>query len=227
MIIDFHTHTFPEFLAGKAIHKLENLTYTKAFTDGTTQGLLNAMYVAKVDMSVVLPVATSPKQVEVCNNGAIQLNQGYTGGLSFNQSHVGTERVSKLLSFGAMHPDYVDYKTELRRIKKLGIKGIKLHPDYQETLFDDIKYMRIVEAASELDLITLIHAGLDIGLADPIHATPKRIRNVIREVQPKKLVLGHMGGYPSGNRETQYDEHTTVYELVPSIWGRPYLVCYR
>ncbi len=180
MIIDFHTHIFPDFLAQKAIHKLEKMTYTKAFVDGTLEGLQESMEEAKVDLSVLLPVATSPKQVVTCNNGAIEINQ---------------MEPNKFISFGAMHPDFEDYKEELKRIKNAGIKGIKLHPDYQETMFDDIRYKRIIDVATELDFIISIHAGLDIGLCDPIHATPKRIRNVIQEVQPKKLVLAHMGGF--------------------------------
>ena len=36
----------------------------------------------------------------------------------------------------------LDYKKELRMIKKLGLKGIKLHPDYQNTYFDLTKYLQ-------------------------------------------------------------------------------------
>ncbi|MFI3207566.1 MAG: amidohydrolase family protein [Eubacteriales bacterium] len=180
MIIDFHTHTFPDFLAPKVIPKLEKGAYMYAFLDGTVRGLQKSMEESKVDVSVVLPVATNVSQVVTCNNGAKQMNDECSG---------------SLISFGAMHPDFENYKEELRRIKDMGMLGIKLHPDYQRTKFNDIRYKRILETASELDLITLVHAGLDIGLPDPIHATPKMIKEVMTDVQPRKLVLAHMGGW--------------------------------
>lgn len=180
MIIDFHTHTFPDFLAPKVIPKLEKGANIKAFVDGTLSDLQRSMAEAKVDVSVVLPVATTPSQVITCNNSSRTLNEEYG---------------ASIISFGAMHPDYEDYKVELKRIQAMGMKGIKLHPDYQTTVFDDIKYKRIIDTASELGLITVVHAGLDIGLPDPIHAVPRGIKNVIREVQPEKLVLAHMGGF--------------------------------
>lgn len=184
MIIDFHTHTFPDFLAPKVIPKLEKSACIKAFVDGTVEGLKASMLEAGIDISVVLPAATSPAQVETCNNSAQKINE---------------EQPNKIHSFCAMHPDYADYKIELKRIKDMGLKGIKLHPDYQKTLFDDIRYKRILECATELDLITVVHAGLDIGLPDPIHATPQRIKNLIDDVHPEKLVLAHMGGFQLWN----------------------------
>lgn len=180
MIIDIHTHVFPDFLAKKAVSKLESYTDTISFVDGTLQGLASSMAAAEVDLSILLPVATSVSQVVKCNDGAVSVNQ---------------EQAGKFLSFGAMHPDYEDYRGELKRMKDMGLKGIKLHPDYQETMFDDIKYKRILAYATELDLITLVHAGVDIGLPGPVHAAPKSIQNVIRDVQPEKLILAHMGGF--------------------------------
>jgi predicted TIM-barrel fold metal-dependent hydrolase len=44
-------------------------------------------------------------------------------------------------------------------------------------------------------LITVVHAGIDIGLPDPVHCTPKMARRVIDEVHPNHLVLAHMGGW--------------------------------
>ena len=42
------------------------------------------------------------------------------------------------MSFGAMHPDFEDHAAELKRIKALGLKGIKIHPVYQGVDLDDI-----------------------------------------------------------------------------------------
>lgn len=50
---------------------------------------------------------------------------------------------------------------ELDRIKALGLKGVKLHPDYQRFLVDDPRCIPIYEKISRLGLITVFHTGLD------------------------------------------------------------------
>ena len=60
---------------------------------------------------------------------------------------------------------------------------------------DDIRYLRILEAAAEQELIVLVHAGVDIGLPEPVYAAAERIAAAIRETAAKKLVLAHLGGW--------------------------------
>ena len=74
------------------------------------------------------------------------------------------------------------------------MKGIKLHPDYQDTYFNDIRYKRIISYATELGLIISVHAGQDPKCPDNIHCTPTMAEEVLNEVEPEKLVLAHMGG---------------------------------
>ena len=40
MIIDIHTHTFPDKLASTTIPKLEQMSHTKSYVDGTNGGLM-------------------------------------------------------------------------------------------------------------------------------------------------------------------------------------------
>ncbi len=178
MVIDFHTHTFPDSIAAKTIKVLEGNADIKAFTDGTLQGLKESMD-GFIDLSVILPVVTKPSQFATINRFAALLN----------------EKERDVISFGGMHPDTSDYKAELREIKALGLKGIKLHPAYQKTRIDDPAYMKIVDYASELGLVISVHAGIDIGLPDPVYCTPKHASALIKEVKPEKLVLAHMGGW--------------------------------
>ena len=56
MIIDFHTHIFPDKIAAKSIENLEKASGIKAATDGTLQGLLDSMDKNNVDISVIMPV---------------------------------------------------------------------------------------------------------------------------------------------------------------------------
>ena len=181
MIVDFHTHTYPDSIAGKTVAALKGVAGLEAQGDGTAQGLTASSEEAGIDYSLVLPVATTPHQVASINEVAFKTNLAS-----------GRKR---LLSFGAIHPDSPDYKRVLRGIASLGLKGIKLHPDYQGTFFDDERYKRIIDAATELGLFIIVHAGVDIGLPEPVHTTPERIRRVLRDTGTDRLILAHMGGW--------------------------------
>lgn len=181
MIIDFHTHTFPDAICEKTIGKLSMLSATKAFTNGSVSGLLTSMKEAGVDYSVNLPVMTNPGQVEKINSTMIQSKDSM-----FAQG---------IIQFGGMHPDYDNPKEELRRLKENGIKGIKIHPAYQNVDLNDIRMLRIIDAASELGLITLTHAGVDIGIYDHNYASTAHILQVLKEVAPEKFVLAHFGNW--------------------------------
>ena len=74
MVIDIHTHTFPDRLAATTIPKLEQASHTRSFSDGTNAGLAASMARAGVNCSVVLPVATAPKQVVHVNDCSAQIN---------------------------------------------------------------------------------------------------------------------------------------------------------
>ena len=52
-IIDFHTHTFPEQIAERALARLSQDSGSKPFTGGTVQELQASMREAGVDLSVV------------------------------------------------------------------------------------------------------------------------------------------------------------------------------
>lgn len=181
MIIDFHTHTFPDAISERVLAKLSRASRTAYFTDGSTGGLLASMKEAGISYSVNLPVMTDAGQVEKINSSlAAGREQLFDKGI---------------ITFGGMHPDYADYKAELNRLKEQGIKGIKLHPAYQKTDLCDIKMMRIIDCASSLGLIVLIHAGIDIGIYDHNYSPVSQILKVIDEVHPPKFVLAHMGGW--------------------------------
>ena len=202
MIIDIHTHTFPDKIAKNAVDKLQSASHTAPFTDGTNGALKASMKRAGIDYSIILPVATNPGQVVKINTRAAEQNQ-----IGLDQNH----HLSGVLSFGCMHPDFPDWHSELSRIAALGLKGIKLHPIYQNTDFDDLKYIRILNRAGELNLIVLIHAGLDVGYPGIIHASPEMICHAVRDAGPVKLILAHMGGWRDWNQVEEILPDTGVY----------------
>ena len=182
MIIDFHTHVFPDKIAKRTIEILSQKGGILPHSDGTVNGLLDKMGKAGVDISVTLPVLTSPSQFESVNRFALELNESYKDG------------EKKLISFAGIHPHCENIGEKMTFIKKSGFLGIKLHPDYQDTFFDDERYIEILNYAKELDLIAVTHAGVDIAFRSCVHCTPERALNVIQKVGHKKLVLAHLGG---------------------------------
>ncbi len=181
MLVDLHTHTFPTAIAAVTIEKLKQQSHTAAFTDGTVDQLRASMERAGVDYSLVLPVATNIRQVVNINNVSAQLNAS-----AFETG---------VLSFGAMHPDFPDWKAELARIQDLGMKGVKLHPVYQGVDFDDPRYLRILDRAAELGLIVLCHGGRDVGFPDRVNVTPAMVLHAVREIGDFPLIMAHMGGW--------------------------------
>ena len=208
MIIDIHTHTFPDKLAATTIPKLELMSHTKSYVDGTNGGLMASMAKAGVNYSVVLPVATSPKQVVHINDSSARINE------QFEQTGI--------FSFGCIHPDYDDYRAELARVKDLGLKGIKLHPVYQDVNFDDIRTLRILDRAAELGLIVLTHSGLDVGFPGRVRVTPAMVQHAVKEVGPLTLILAHMGGWRNWDEAEQLLADAPVY-LDTSPWARSML----
>ena len=194
-IIDFHTHAFPDKIAGKTIELLSQKGGIPAHTDGTAEGLRKRLSEAGISLGVVLPVVTRAEQFESVTRFAQQINEEPRRCASENVNDVMCKKDAELLSFGGIHPDSADYKKELKMLADLGFRGIKLHPDYQGVYFDDIRYMRIIEYASELGMIIVTHAGVDIGFPDAVRCTPDRALKVLREVKPEKLVLAHCGGW--------------------------------
>mgnify|MGYP000782244182 FL=1 len=53
MIIDFHTHTYPDRIAAKTVGLLESRSGTRAHSDGTLDGLENDMRNRHVDLSLI------------------------------------------------------------------------------------------------------------------------------------------------------------------------------
>lgn len=183
MIVDFHTHVFPEKIASQTILALASKSQNKPHTDGTVDGMINALSDANAQIAVTLPVLTKPTQFESVTKFAAYINENFSVG----------ER--KLVSFAGIHPACDDIAGKLDYVKSLGIKGVKIHPDYQSTFIDDEGYIEILENAKKLDLIVVTHAGVDDGYkGEPVRCPPDRVLKVIKEVGHEKFVLAHFGG---------------------------------
>ena len=181
MLIDFHTHAFPDKIAERAIN---NLSYASGGlipqSDGTLMGLKSEMKKDGVDISVVLGIATNPKQQANVNDFAAEMNKD-----------------ESIVAFGSVHPDAPDVLDELERIKALGLKGVKLHPEYQNFFVDDNRMKKIYNKISQLGLITIFHAGQDYGYNEPFRCMPENLARALSWFDAP-VVAAHWGGVGCG-----------------------------
>ena len=182
-VIDFHTHTFPDAIAAKAIAGMQANSHAAVFGSGTVGGLLESMERSGICRSVILPVATNPLKISSINTVSLQADP--QNGLTY---------------FGAMHPLADNWKEELKRLHDAGVPGIKLHPQYQGVDITDIRYLRILDYAAQLGLITVMHAGDEIAYPGVVRCSPEMVRSVCDQLPGISLVLAHMGGWKNWDR---------------------------
>ena len=200
MIIDFHTHIFPDKIAMRAIRVLEeNIEKIQgkqqhAVIPATLDGLKESMRSNNIDMSVVLPIATSVSQSTSINSFAANIN-GRDG----------------IISFGSLHPMQEDWEETLYDIKEKGLPGIKLHPEYQQFYIDSPESVRILKKCEELGLLVTLHAGNDPGIEPPVHCMPDRLRRVLDIVSGENIIAAHLGGWRAWDDVEKYLAGTPIY----------------
>lgn len=183
MLIDFHTHIFPDKIAAGAVRSLSNSIVNfqgvryRHYTRGTVDSLVSSMERNGVDMSVILPIATKPTQTKSINEFAKQV------------------RNEKLISFASLHPEQSDWEYILEGIKENGFKGIKLHPEYQSFYVDSPRSLEILRKAEDLGLYVTLHTGFDYGKPEPIHCQPDRLKNTLEYVSGKYIIAAHLGAF--------------------------------
>lgn len=178
MIIDFHTHAFPDNLAQRALSALqEHSGEYRTYHDATVRGLLISMNRAGIDAAVVASIATKPEQAEKILRWS-SLIQG-----------------PRIIPFGSVHPRSLQAVHEIERIAAAGLPGLKLHPMYQEFTIDDPALFPLYEAVAASGLILLFHAGFDIAFPGNHQADPSRILKVHQCFPSLKIVASHLGGW--------------------------------
>ncbi len=181
-LIDIHAHFFPDSIGPKTIEHIlaQSTAPIPSYGNGTLAALKSYMAEDGVDISVNVPVATKKEQVIGINRRMIESNK--------------TEK--NIICFGAMHQDFSeigDMEAELEHIAKSGIKGIKLHPEYQQFYPDEPRHKKMYDACIKNNLIILFHTGVDMAY-DGVHSTPERMAQVAG-IKGLKMIFAHMGGY--------------------------------
>jgi uncharacterized protein len=176
MIVDIHTHAFPDELAPRAMESLIEGGDIPAFLDGTKGDLLRSMAESGVDKSVVCPVSTKATQVRKSNDWTAALDD------------------PRLVPFGTLFPEMEDAAGEVRRAVSMGIKGFKLHPEYQDFTPTEERVRTMLEAVAEAGVPLLFHAGEDAGYPT-VHAPPRVYAELNDRLPELTMILAHMGSF--------------------------------
>ena len=176
-IVDFHTHAFPDAIAARAISALEASGPCESALDGTVSGLLASMDTAGITASVIASIATKPTQFEPILAWSKQVAS------------------SRTIPFASIHPDDPEAVEHIHIIAQEGLKGVKLHPYYQEFVLNDPRMDSIYEAIISNDLILLSHTGFDLAFPRDRICDPCKIMDVLQRFPSLKLVTSHLGAW--------------------------------
>ena len=177
-IFDAHCHIYPEAIARKAVEGIDRFYDHLPFApyDGTTETLLRIGREAGISHFLVHSVATAPRQVSSINRfiaSEVFRSEGTFTGL------------------GTLHPDSEHPEDDFRELLTLGLKGVKLHPDFQRFEADSPRAMRIYDLCAETGAPVLVHTG-DHRFD---YSNPNRIATVLRAFPKLKFVGAHFGGW--------------------------------
>ena len=173
-IIDAHAHIFPEKIAENATVSIGHFYDMPMSGCGISEKLTESGNKIGVNRYLVCSVATTPHQVNSINN--------FIAGEC--------EKHKCFIGLGAMHPDSENLESDVEQIISLGLKGVKLHPDFQKFNADSPEAFKIYELI-EGKLPLLIHCG--DNRYD--YSAPQRIANIHKNFPNLKIQAAHLGGY--------------------------------
>ena len=183
-IIDIHTHIYPDAIAQKATDSVADFYgIAGAGMQGTAQQLLERGKSVGIEKFVVLPVAIRPDRVTGINDFICQqaaLHEEFFG-------------------FGTLHAEMAHICDEAERIEKMGLHGIKMHPDSQHFAIDDDRLLPMYDAIQGR-LPVMLH----MGDQRYNYSHPIKLRKILQMFPRLEVIAAHFGGYSM--QETAYQE---------------------
>ena len=194
-IFDSHCHIYPVKIAQKAIESVDHFYggLPGCPHDGTAETLLACGTAEGISHFIVHSVATRPEQVLSINrfiSESVERAKGAFTGL------------------GAIHPDADCLREDFEQLTALGLKGVKIHPDFQRFEADSIKAFRLYELAEACGLPILIHTG-DHRYD---YSNPERMVRVLRAFPGLRFIGAHLGGW------SVWDRAEALLPAYPNFW---------
>ncbi len=189
-IIDFHTHVFPDNIAQKVTDNVGNYYNLSMHGNGSKADLLSGKGNLNVTKFVISYAALNPSKTVPINNFI----------------HDACISNSEFIGLGSVHRDTPDVLEEIERMLSLGIRGIKIHPEFQGFDIDDEKMFPIYEKA-EGRLPILFH----VEALKSDRSNPKRLRRIMDKFEGLTVIAAHMGGYKTSELSKEYILGTRAY----------------
>ena len=131
---------------------------------------------------------------------------------------------AKLIGFMSVHPDESDPVQEIERcVHDLGLRGIKLGPNYQG--FDPLgaAAFRVYEAAQRLQLPIVFHQGTSPMRSAPLRFAHPLVMDEIALAFPElRVVMAHLGHPWHADTIAVIRKHPHVYADVSAQFYRPW-----
>ena len=189
-MIDFHVHIFPEKVAARAVAATGSYYGIAMQRTGTIADLLEDGAKIGCARYLVHSTATRPDQVVSVNDFLC----------------AAAAQHPEFIPFGTLHPGMKGMEAEVERMIARGLRGVKLHADFQGFRLDDEDVLYMYEIL-EGRLPVLLH----MGDRNTENTTPERLRNVVAKF-PKLTVIGaHFGGYSVWERAERVLADTGIY----------------
>ena len=180
MIADSHAHIFPNKIAEKASDAIGDFYDKPSNHLATLDTLMEQEAEAGISEFVISSSATVAAQVGHINDFIAQCVQEHP----------------HLVGLGALFPTMEGWEAELERMVASGIRGIKIHPDFQKIPIDEPKAVPMYKAIAKAGLPVLFHTG-DYRYD---YSAPERLENLIRQVPDLVAIAAHFGGWQSWDR---------------------------
>ena len=136
---------------------------------------------ARLDALVLLMAATKPEQVKPAHDWIL------------SRPWEGLPDCPRIVPFGTYHIDDPHWKDEIDRLRAAGIRGVKLHPEFQGLDLADPRLLPLLEEiAGEFTL--MVHVG-DPRVSQDNQSTPRKVARLLALFPKLTVIAAHLGGY--------------------------------
>lgn len=130
----------------------------------------------------------------------------------------------KVVGFASVNPNEARAEKELLRcVRKLGLKGLKLGPIYQNFDPASRKAMRIFRLANRLEIPVVIHQGTTFVRTGPLkYANPVQLEDAAIEFPDLKMVIAHLGHPWEDETAVLVRKQPNVFTDISGVHPRPF-----
>lgn len=190
-IWDVHAHVFPQKIAEKAVASIGGFYGYNMECDGLVDTLIRRNAEIGIEKAVIHSVAVSPRQVASINAFIAESQNAHP---------------EALVGFGTIHALCEHPEEIVEECIRLGLHGLKIHPDMQRFALDSKEAMEMF-AAIEGKLPIIIHTG------DSRYefSNPFRMKTVAEAFPRLTCICAHLGGWSEWEDAQALAKYDNIY----------------